>query len=134
MNEDFAYNMRTNPNKEQIARGRKPIAGNGGIAIFEGDPGVQTAKRLVSDDVNDRTNAVNRVETLPPGVGDLGMVKYRVPLRLDVAAERNTPDIVEAVDDNPLQQSLHRIAKIAAAQAAVQSSTKERKAQYGTAY
>jgi hypothetical protein len=134
MNEDFAYNMRTNPNKEQIARGRKPIAGNGGIAIFEGDPGVQTAKRLVSDDVNDRTNAVNRVETLPPGVGDLGMVKYRVPLRLDVAAERNTPDIVEAVDDNPLQQSLHRIAKIAAAQAAVQSSTKERNAKWGTAY
>lgn len=118
MNEDFAYNMRTNPNKEQIAKGRKPIAGNGNIAIFEGDPGRQTAKRLTSDDLNDRANSINRVESLPPGVGDLGQIKYRVPLRLDVAAERNTPDIVEAVDDNPLQQSLHRIAAIAAKQAA----------------
>jgi hypothetical protein len=117
MNEDFAYNMRTNSGKEQIARGRKPIAGNGGIAIFEGDPGRQTAKRLASDDMNDRVNSINRVDSLPPGVGDLGQIKYRVPLRLDVAAERNTPDIVEAVDDNPLQQSLHRIAAIAARQA-----------------
>lgn len=124
MNEDFAQNMRTNPNKEQIARGRKPIAGNGGIAIFEGDPGVQTAKRLTSDDINDRANSINRVDSLPPGVGDLGLVKYRVPLRLDVSAERNTPDIVEAVDDNPLQQSLHRIAAIAAKQAAQQSSAR----------
>jgi hypothetical protein len=116
MNEDFAYNMRTNSGKEQIAKGRKPIAGNGGIAIFDGDPGKQTAKRLTSDDMNDRTNAINRVVESGPGVGDLGQIKYRVPLRLDVSAERNTPDIVEAVDDNPLQQSLHRIAAIAAKQ------------------
>jgi hypothetical protein len=40
-------------------------------------------------------------------------VKYRVPLRLDMSAERFTPDIVEAVDNNPLQQSIHRIAKLA---------------------
>jgi len=114
MNEDFAYNMRTNPNKEQIAKGRRPIAGNGNIAVFEGDPGRQTAKRLASDDMNDRVNAGNRFESLPPGVGDLGQVKYRVPLRLDVSAERLTTDIVEAVDNNPLQQSIHRIAKMAA--------------------
>jgi hypothetical protein len=53
---------------------------------------------------------------MPPGVGDLGQIKYRVPLRLDVSAERNTPDIVESVDNNPLQQSLHRIAALAARQ------------------
>jgi hypothetical protein len=114
MNEDFAYNMRTNPNKEQIARGRKPVAGNGSIAIFDGDPGRQTAKRLASDDVNDRVNSGNRYESMIPGVGDIGLMKYRVPLRLDVAAERMTPDIVDAVDNNPLQQSIHRIAKMAA--------------------
>ena len=116
MNQDFAYNMRTNSSKEQIARGRKPIAGNGGIAIFEGDPGRQTAKRLASDDINDRVNSINRVDSMPPGVGDLGQIKYRVPLRLDISAERNTNDIVEAVDNNPLQQSLHRIAAMAARQ------------------
>ena len=114
MNEDFAYNMRTNPNKEVIAKGRKPIAGNGGLAIFDGDPGRQTAKRLSSDDVNDRANAGNRYASMIPGVGDIGLVKHRVPLRLDVAAERLTPDIVSAVDNNPLQQSIHRIAAMAA--------------------
>lgn len=114
MNEDYAYNMRTNSSKEQIAKGRKPIAGNGNIAIFEGDPGRQTAKRLASDNINDRVNAGNRFESLPPGAGDLGQVKFRVPLRLDVSAERLTSDIVEAVDNNPLQQSIHRIAKLAA--------------------
>jgi hypothetical protein len=122
MNEDFAYNMRTNSSKEQIARGRKPIYGNGGIAIFEGDPGKQSAKRLTTDDINDRANSINRVVDSGPGVGDIGLVKNRVPLRLDVAAERNTPDIVEAVDDNPLQQSLHRIAAIAAKQEAANRS------------
>jgi hypothetical protein len=106
--------MRTNPNKEQIARGRKPLAGNGGIAIFEGDHGRQTAKRLTSDNVNDRVNVGNRYESITPGIGDIGLVKHRVPLRLDVAAERLTPDIVSAVDNNPLQQSIHRIAAMAA--------------------
>jgi hypothetical protein len=115
MNEDFAYNMRTNPNKEVIAKGRKPLAGNGGLAIFDGDPGRQTAKRLSSDDVNDRVNAGNRYASMTPGVGDIGLVKYRVPLRLDVAGERLTPDIVAAVDNNPLQQSIHRIAAMSAA-------------------
>jgi hypothetical protein len=113
MNEDFAYNMRTNQNKEHIARGRKPIAGNGNVAVFDARPGKQTAKRLGIDDINDRVNAGNRVESLPPGPGDIGLVKYRVPLHLDVSAERLTSDIVEAVDNNPLQQSLHRIAAMA---------------------
>jgi hypothetical protein len=112
MDETFAYNMRTNPNKEQIARGRKPIAGAGGIAINQGDAGRQTAKKLWTDDVNDRVNSINRVEGLPPGVGDIGQVKYRVPLRLDVSAERLTPDIVEQVNNNPLQQSIQRNARI----------------------
>jgi hypothetical protein len=39
-----------------------------------------------------------------------------------VAAERNTQDIVDAVDNNPLQQSLHKIAAIAAKQARAQKA------------
>jgi hypothetical protein len=111
LNEDYAYNMRTNPNKEQIAKGRKPIAGSGQVATFN-DQVNQTARRLVADDVNIRVNAKNRVEGLPPGAGDLGQVKYRVPLHLDVSAERLTPDIVSAVNTNPLMQSLEANAKM----------------------
>ena len=99
---DSAYNMRTNPNKEQIAQGRDPMHGNGGaLAVFDGDIN-QTTRKLDSDIVNDRSNAVNRVVGLPTGVGDLGQVRPRVPLKLDVSRQRNTMDVVASVNANPL--------------------------------
>jgi hypothetical protein len=99
---DAAYNMRTNPNKEQIAQGRDPMHGNGGaLAVFDGDIN-QTTRKLDSDIVNDRSNAVNRVVGLPTGVGDLGQVRPRVPLKLDVSRQRNTMDVVASVNANPL--------------------------------
>ena len=99
---DAAYNMRSNPNKEQIAAGRDPLHGNGGaLAIFDGDIH-QTTRRLNADVVNDRSNAVNRVVGLPTGVGDIGEVRPRVPLKLDVSLERNTREVVASVNSNPL--------------------------------
>lgn len=111
MDPTFAYNMRTNPNKEQIARGRKPIAGSGNVAIFTGDPGKQLSKKLDTDVINDRALAINRSMDLTPGVGDIGRVEYRVPLKLDVSRERNMYDVVSAVDNNPLMQSLKKNAE-----------------------
>lgn len=102
---DAAYNMRLNPNKQQIAIGRDPLHGNGGsLAVFDGSIH-QTTKKLNADYVNDRVNAVNRVVSLPTGVGDIGQVKYRVPLKLDVSRVRNTRDIVAGVQSNPLMAS-----------------------------
>ena len=112
MDPTFAYNMRTNPNKEQIARGRKPIGGSGSSATFNGDPGIQLSKKLDTDFINDRALAINRSLDITPGVGDLGRVEYRVPLKLDVSRERNTYDAVNAVDNNPLMQSLRKNAEI----------------------
>jgi len=112
MDPTFAYNMRTNPNKEQIARGRKPIAGSGNSATFNGDPGKQWSKKLDTDVINDRALAINRSLDLTPGVGDIGRMEYRVPLKLDVSRERNTYSAVEAVDNNPLMQSLRKNAEI----------------------
>ena len=108
MDNSFAYNMRTNPNKEQIAKGRKPIAGSGGAATFNGDPGRQLSKKLDVDIMNDRALAVNRSLDITPGVGDIGRVEYRVPLNLDVSRERNTYESVSAADNNPLMQSLRK--------------------------
>jgi hypothetical protein len=107
-----AYNMRSNPNKEQIARGRKPIAGSGNSATFNGDPGQQRSKKLDGDIVNDRPLAVNRSLDITPGVGDLGRVEYRVPLKLDISRDRNTYASISAVDNNPLMQSLKKNADI----------------------
>jgi hypothetical protein len=108
MDTTFAYNMRSNPNKEQIARGRRPIAGSGKLSVFTGEIH-QSTKRLDGDSINDRPNAVNRVGwELSPGVGDIGRMEYRVPLNLDVSRDRNTYDSVQSVDTNPLMQSLQR--------------------------
>jgi hypothetical protein len=102
---DAAYNMRTNGTKEQIAAGRDPYHGNGGaLAVFDGNIH-QTSRRIVADDVNDRANSVNRVVGLPTGVGDIGLVKYRSPLKLDVSRVRNGPEVVAAVNNNPLMAS-----------------------------
>ena len=115
MDETFAYNMRTNPNKEQIARGRKPIAGSGQSGVFNGDPGKQLSKKLDADYINDRPLALNRSigggEGMTSGVGDIGRMEYRVPLKLDVSRERNMYDVVDAVDNNPLMQSLRKNAE-----------------------
>jgi hypothetical protein len=110
---DAAYNMRTNASKEQIAAGRDPLHGNGGaLAVFDGNLN-QTTRKLDSDIINDRANAVNRVSGLPTGVGDLGMVRPRVPLKLDVSRQRNDNTMIAAVNSNPLMatQSLARNAE-----------------------
>jgi hypothetical protein len=115
MDETFAYNMRTNPNKEKIAKGRKPIAGSGQDSLFNGDPGKQTSKKLDTDFLNDRPMALNRSigggEGMTSGVGDIGRMEYRVPLKLDVSRERNMYDVVDQVDNNPLMQSLRKNAE-----------------------
>jgi hypothetical protein len=112
VNKDFtshesAYNMRKNESKTTVAVLRKPVAGNGGIAIFKGEVHQKT-NRLTADDINDRALAVNRVQGLTPGTADLGRVQYRLPLKLDVSRERNMQVIVDAVDNNPLNQSLRK--------------------------
>jgi len=111
MNNQFAYNMRTNSGKEQIAKGRRPIAGNGGTAIFTGEVN-QKSRKLDTDYINDRPTAVNRSLDFGPGVGDLGYIKYRAPLHLDVSAERFTPDMVSSLESNPLNQSLRKNAEL----------------------
>lgn len=114
MDPSFAYNMRTNPNKEVIAQGRKPIAGSGNKAIFTGDPGRQTSKKLDTDVINDRALAINRPlggGGITPGAGDIGRMEYRIPLRLDVSRERNQNEVIDSVVSNPLMQSLHKNAE-----------------------
>ena len=106
MDTTFALNMRSNPLKEQVARGRKPVAGNGSLGIFTGDPGKQWSKKLDADVINDRPLAVNRSMDITPGVGDIGRVEYRVPLKLDVSRERNTYSTVEMMENNPLMASM----------------------------
>ena len=104
-----AYNMRLNPNKQQIAKGRSLAGGN--IQVFKGDEPNVTSRKLDIDVINDRAPAVNRGLDLGPGVGDLGRVKYRAPLKLDVANERNQREIISQTESNPLMISLQKSAE-----------------------
>jgi hypothetical protein len=112
VNKDFtshesAYNMRKNESKTSVAKLRKPLAGNGNLAVFKGEIH-QKSNRLTADDINDRALAVNRVSGMTPGAADLGRVQYRAPLKLDVSMERNMQVMVDAVENNPLNQSLRK--------------------------
>jgi hypothetical protein len=107
---EAAYNMRTNPTKEKVSKGRKPMSGNGGLAVFTGDIH-QTTRKLDADIINDRANSINRSLDFNAGVGDIGQVRYRVPLKLDQAAERNQREMISAVENNPLMQSISKNAK-----------------------
>ena len=112
VNKDFtsheaAYRMRTNNSKTMISKGRKPIAGNGNVAVFTGQINQKT-NRLTSDSLNDRVLSINRAVEMPTGSADLGKVQYRNPLRLDISKERNMREIIDMVDNNPLNQSLRR--------------------------
>jgi hypothetical protein len=107
---EAAYNMRTNPTKELVSKGRKPMSGNGGLAVFTGDIH-QTTRKLDADVVNDRANAINRSLDLPAGVGDIGSIRYRTPLKLDISAERNQREMIAAVENNPLMQSIGKNAE-----------------------
>ena len=109
MNHTFAYNMRLNPNKQQISKGRTLAGGN--IQMFKGDEPNVTSKKLDIDVINDRALAVNRSLDLGPGAADIGRAKYRAPLKLDVSTQRNQREIIEATDNNPLMQSLRKNAE-----------------------
>lgn len=105
---DAAYNMRSNANRERVAKGRKPIAGNGNVAVFTGEKTGVTYKKLDADSINDRANSATRVNSIPSGVADLGQIKFRVPLEMDISTQRNTRDVISAVENNPLQQSIYK--------------------------
>lgn len=106
-----AYNMRTNPTKEVISSGRRPIAGNGGLALFNGEDWVnQTYRKVEADILNDRENTSDRVIGLPAGVEALGVQRPRQPIRLDISTERNIHEILDTLTENPYAIPVHRIA------------------------
>jgi hypothetical protein len=108
MSHGAAYNMRLNPNKQQIAKGRKLAGGN--IQLFQGDEPNVSSRKLDTDVINDRV-PTSRPLDLGPGAADLGRVKYRAPLKLDVANERNQREIIAQTENNPLMISIQKSAE-----------------------
>ena len=108
---DAAYNMRQYPTKEILSARRKPIAGNGNIAIFNGEDYInQTYKKPMTDVLNDRGNTSERVVGPPLGKEALGLLRPRNILKMDISRERNIHEILDTLDDNPYALPVHKIA------------------------
>ena len=105
--------MRQYPQKENIAKGRAP-AGN--IAVFNGEDYVNIKyNKIESDYINDRSPIVNRVLNAPPSEGQLGVMRPRAVLKMDVGMERNAPEVINALESNPYVIPLHSTASKASA-------------------
>jgi hypothetical protein len=104
--------MRQNPTKEVIASGRRPIAGNGNLPMFNGEDYVNmTYRRLDSDSLNDRANTSDRVVGPPLGAEAIGLQRPKQSLKLDVSVDRNIHEILDSLTDNPYALPLHKIAQ-----------------------
>ena len=102
-----AYDMRTNPTKEVVAQGRKPLAGNGNLPLFNGEDYVNmTFRRPDTDSVNDRGTASNRVVGPTLGVEAVGAQRPKNVLKLDISRDRNIQEIIDSLDDNPYAVNL----------------------------
>jgi hypothetical protein len=108
---DYAYDMRQNPTKEQVASGRRPVAGNGQLSLFNGEDYMNvTHRRLDTDSLNDRDTTVDRVVGPPPGAEVIGLQRPKQVLTLDVAQDRNIHEILDSLDENPYALPVHKIA------------------------
>lgn len=108
---DYAYAMRQNPTKEIVAAGRKPEAGAGLLSLFNGEDYVNvTYRRPVTDSLNDRQNASDRVVGPPLGTEAIGIQRAKQTLKLDVSQDRNMATVLDGLADNPYAMPLHKIA------------------------
>ena len=107
----YAYAMHQNPTKETVSAGRKPVAGNGSLPLFNGEDYMNvTYRRPDADSLNDRANVSDRVIGPPLGAESIGLQRPRQPLELDIAVDRNIHEILDSLNDNPYALPLHRIA------------------------
>jgi hypothetical protein len=103
-----AKNMRQYAQKERIAEGRAPHGViNGGLFNGEDTMNVQYRK-IVSDSVNDREPALDRVQGEAASKSAVGIQRPRAILKLDVATERNDPIFVQSVEQNPYNIALYK--------------------------
>ena len=97
--------MRHYAQKENVAKGRSP-AGN--IAIFNGEDYMNVQhQKIESDYINDREPVLDRVVAVSASEANIGLMRPRTVLKLDVSRERMEPGVVEGLESNPYVIPLH---------------------------
>jgi len=110
-NRTAAKNMRTYAQRENVARGRKPMGSS--VKVYNGEDYVNLQyRRIVVDSVNDRELGLDRVNSEPTSVDVIGAQRPRSVLKLDVASERNHPIVVSSLEANPYVIPLHKAARV----------------------
>jgi hypothetical protein len=113
MNQGAARSMRQYAQRENVSKGRAPT--NSSTKVFNGEDYVNLQyRKLVSDSINDRSPAKDRVAAETTGMDVLGVQRPRAVLKLDVSAERNRYDVVSSLEQNPYVIPLHAAAKVGA--------------------
>jgi hypothetical protein len=111
MNQAAARNVRHYAQKENIARGRKPMGSS--TKIFNGEDNINMQyRRIVSDSVNDREPGLDRVTAESATADLIGAQRPRAILKLDVSAIRNEPVVVSSLESNPYVIPLHKVAAV----------------------
>lgn len=104
--------MRHYPTRENVAKGRTPIAGNGNLPVFNGEDNMNIdIRKLDSDYINDRMPVQDKVYGKPSSTDVIGAMRPRAPLKLDVSGERANPSMLASLHNNPYNISLHQIAR-----------------------
>ena len=110
-NRQDAYAMRQYAQKENIARGRKPLGSS--VKLFNGEDYInQTYRRLYEDSVNDREPGTDRVNSEPTSADFIGAQRPRSVLKLDISADRMEPIMVASLERNPYVIPLHKAALV----------------------
>ena len=103
--------MRHYAQKEKIAQGRTPMGSS--TKVFNGEDNINLQyRKLVSDSVNDRAPALDRVGTgEPTSIDVIGSQRPRNVLKLDVASTRMEPLMVASLENNPYVIPLNKPAR-----------------------
>jgi len=102
------YNGRTNPNKEEISKGRNPTKTGVKVAIGR-DKINNHIRRIEGDVVNIREPASQRVYEIGPQKNECGMTRSKDKLSEDINRERINPDNLKPLRDNPYAKPLDSI-------------------------
>ena len=99
------YNMRTNPNKEEIARGRSPT--KQGAKVSNGGDTVNIHHRKIEGDrINIRPPGSTLVYQAPPQINSCGITTMKDKLPEDTQRARLDGDLLKPFKNNPYTQSL----------------------------
>ena len=103
--------MRHYAQKENVARGRKPMGSS--VKLFNGEDNIHMQyRRIVADSVNDRQPEIDRVNAIPTSAEVIGKQRPRSVLKLDISADRMEPVMVSSLEKNPYVIPLHRAALV----------------------